>query len=153
MADERDPGLVARYYLTFAIALILLIYGPIDRSWPAWIAIRIGYVFAIPIAALMLLNWIWKMLKPCKAAEERFERALYALTAGFFLGLAHHDGSAKNHHGNTGVAVTRDDIIEYGDDIVIPGPDKTRVGMDLLFAGIAFWHSVKGEEKEERRHY
>jgi len=136
MASERDPGLVARNYLTAALVLILLIWGPLDHSWPAWLAIRTGYLIAIPVATWWLLKWIWKAWQPDSATEERFERALYALTAGALLGLAAYDGSAKTHVGGP----------EW-DPAVLGGPDKARIGMELLFAGIAFWLSVRGKEK------
>ena len=32
-----------RNYLAGTIFIVLLVWGPIDHSWPVWLAIRIGY--------------------------------------------------------------------------------------------------------------
>ena len=136
MENQRHPGLVARNYLTAALVLILLIWGPLDHSWPAWLAIRTGYLIAIPVATWWLLKWIWKAWQPDIAIEERIVRALFAATAGGLLVTALNEGSAKTHVGGP----------EW-DREVLPGPDLAGLLMVLLFAGIFFWLSVLGEEK------
>ena len=68
--------MAARKYLVFIVAVVLLIWGPIDDSWPAYLAIRIGYLIAIPLATWFLLGWIWKVWMPDADSEDRLERAL-----------------------------------------------------------------------------
>lgn len=125
---SRECGMGARIYIVGVIVVALLIWGPLDHSWPAWFAIRTGYLIAIPVAASFLLGWIWRMWQPDRATEDRFERALYAGTAGVFVYLAILDG--KLTHG------------------VIPHPGWQKVGGYLFFAGIAFWFSVAKRESE-----
>ena len=122
----QSQSMGARKYIVGAIVVVLLIWGPLDHSWPAWLAIRTGYLIAIPVAAWFLLGWIWRMWQPDRATEDRFERALGAVTAGVFVVLAILDG--KLTHG------------------VFPHPGWEKVGFDLLFAGIAFWFSVAKRE-------
>ncbi len=139
----QSQSMGARIYIVCVIVVALLIWGPLDHSWswPAFFAIRTGYLIAIPVAAWFLLRWIWRMWQPDRATEDRFERALYAATAGVFVVLAILDGNADTHIGNTG-----DQAV--GDPIVLPGPNLTIVCMYLLFAGFAFWFSVAKRESE-----
>lgn len=98
-------------------------------SYPAWLAIRIGYLIAIPTVARLLLNWIWKSCSPTKEAEDRFERSLYAVTAGIFVSLA---------------------IQAIETPIKIPDEYWGEVFIDLMFAWFAFGRSVVSEESIPR---
>ena len=78
----------ARKYLVGVLVVVLLIWGPIDHSWPAWLLIRMGYLIAIPLATWFLLGWIWRVWQPDAATEDRLERALGGATGGVFVVMA-----------------------------------------------------------------
>ena len=58
-----------REYIAMAVAIILLLWGPIDHSWPFWLAIRIGYLILIPLFTWFLLGLIWKAWQPNEKGE------------------------------------------------------------------------------------
>lgn len=138
----------SRKYLVAVLVAALLIWGPLDHSWPAWFAIRSGYLIAIPVAAWFFLGWIWKVWQPDAATETRFEHALGGATAGVFVVLAILEAMADSHIGNTMWVRTRDGMEAVGDDIVLPGPDWGNVLMLLAVAGVAFWFSVAKRESK-----
>ena len=138
----------SRKYLVGVLVAALLIWGPLDHSWPAWFAIRMGYLIAIPVAAWFLLGWIWRAWQPDAPTENRFERALGGATAGAFTVLAIIEGMADTHIGNTMWVRTRDGMEAVGDDIALPGPDWANVLMLLGVAGFAFWFSVAKRQSE-----
>ncbi len=139
----------SRKYLVGVLVVVLLIWGPIDHSWSAWFAIRMGYLIAIPVAAWFLLGWIWRIWQPDAASENRFERALGGATAGVFLVLAILEAMADTHIGNTMWVRTRDGMEAVGDDIVLHGPDWRNVLMLLAAAGFAVWFSVAKRESKQ----
>lgn len=138
----------SKKYLICVLVAVLLILGPIDHSWPAWFAIRIGYLIAIPVAAWFLLEWIWGVWQPDLATENRFSRTLGGATAGVFVVLAVLTAMAETHIGNTNWIQTRDGMEAVGDDVVLAGPDWAKVLMLLGIAGFAFWFSVAERESE-----
>jgi hypothetical protein len=113
----------SRKYLVGVLVVILLIWGPIDHSWPAWFAIRMCYLIVLPVVAWFLLKWIWGVWQPNPVFEERLERTLGGITAGVFLVLAVLEAVADTHIGNTMWVRTRDGMEAVGDDIVLTGPD------------------------------
>lgn len=139
----------SRLYIVGALVIVLLIWGPIDYSWPAWLAIRIGYLIAIPLFALFVLHLIWKTWKPDDAAEDRLVRTLAGLTAGLFLAFAFFEGTAKTHVGNTQWVQTHDGMEAVGDDIILPGPDRENVIMLIAAAGFAFWFGASKTESKK----
>ncbi len=132
----RDPGFSARRYIAIATEAVLLIWDPLDRFLPPWLALRLGCLSAIPLATWLLLQWAWKAWQPGYAAEDRISRALYATTAGALLALAIHFGYTKTHVGGP----------EWAPE-VLPGPDRATVAITLMLAGAAFWFSVAPDEK------
>lgn len=138
----------SRNYLIAILVAVLLIWGPIERSWPAWFAIRLGYLIAIPVTAWFFLGWIWRIWQPDAVTENRFERALSGTTAGLFVVFAIITAMAKTHLGNTQSVQTRDGVEAVGDDVVLPGPNWGYVFMLLAIAGFAFWLSVAKRESE-----
>jgi hypothetical protein len=132
----------ARRYLVGAVAVALLVWGPIDDTWPAWLVIRIGYLIAIPVAIWFLLGWIWRVWQPDVVTEERLERALAGVTGGVFMVLAILAAIEDTHIGNTMWIQTRDGMEAVGDDIVLSGPDWFKVVILIAVAGFSFWFSV-----------
>ena len=126
--------------------VVLMIWGPIDHSWPACLAIRTGYLIGIPLLALFVLHLIWKSWRPDEAAEDRLQRTLAGVTAGLFIVFAFLAGTAKTHVGNTEWVQTHDGMEAVGDDVVLPGPDGEMVILMLVVAGFAFWLSVTKTE-------
>lgn len=53
-----------RKYIVGLVAVALLIWGPLDHSWPWWFAIRIGYLILIPLGTWFLLGWLWQDRQP-----------------------------------------------------------------------------------------
>ncbi len=132
----------ARKDLIGVLVLVLFIWGPIDRSWPAWLVIRTGYLIAIPIAAWFFLGWVWKMWQPDAESENRLIRALAGATGGVLVVLAIFAAIADTHVGNSLWVRTRDGMEAVGDDIVLTGPDWGNVIMLIAAAGFAFWFSI-----------
>jgi hypothetical protein len=49
-----------RKYIVALVAVVLLLWGPGDPSWPWWLAIRLGYLILVPLGIWFLLGWIWQ---------------------------------------------------------------------------------------------
>lgn len=131
------------------LVVALLIWGPIYHDSPAWLALRIGYLVAIPIFAFFVLHVIWNIWRPDEVAEDRLRRTLAGLTAGLFLVFAYFKGVAKSHVDNTHWIQTQDGVEAVGNDVTFPGPDWNLVIMFLLLSGLSFWISVKKPEVNE----
>lgn len=138
---QMDP----RKYLVGALAIALLIWGPIDRSWPGWLAIRAAYLLVIPAMAWGLLDWFWKRWQPDRAAEARLSRALAGTTGGVLLVLAVLVARDDSHVECTKWQQTRDGHECVGEDVRVPGPDWLLVLGLGLSAGCAFWISARGK--------
>jgi hypothetical protein len=132
----------SRQYIVGVLAVVLLIWGPIDHSWPAWLLIRLGYVVGIPLAAWFLLDWIWGHWQPDAVSEERLGLALGGATGGALLVMAFHTAVADTHIDNTMWVRTRDGMEAVGDDIVVSGPNWGNVAILIFAAGFAFWFSI-----------
>ena len=141
----------SRKYLVGVLVVVLLIWGPLDHSWPAWLLIRTGYLIAIPLAAWFILGWIWRVWQPDAASENRLQRALGAATGGVLVVMAVLAAMAHTHIGNTMWVRTRDGMEAVGDDIVLPGPNWGNVIMLIAAAGFAFWFSVAKGERESKQ--
>jgi hypothetical protein len=74
----------SRKYIIGALVVALLIWGPIDHSWPAWFAIRMGYLVVIPLATWFLLGWLYRAWQPNVVS---LERALAGATGRVLLGM------------------------------------------------------------------
>ncbi|MBK8585561.1 MAG: phage holin family protein [Bacteroidetes bacterium] len=99
-----------REYLFGIIFLILLIWGPIDHSWPAWLAVRIGYLIFIPLAIWLLLGWAWNYWQPSNKLETTLERILSGAICMALFTFAGIEATSKNHIGNTQWIQTRDGL-------------------------------------------
>lgn len=136
-----------REYIVSTIFIVLLIWGPIDDSLPAWLLIRLGYLVLIPMSIWFFLKWIWKKWQPDSDSEDRLLRTLVGVTAGALLVMAVLSAFAKSHLGNTQVVRSIDGYEDVGDDIVLPGPNWGKVLMLLVASGIAFWYSMSRSKK------
>ena len=131
-----------RNYLAGTIFAVLLIWGPIDHSWPAWLAIRIGYLVLIPLIIWLLLGWVWNFWQPGNKVEFALERLLSGIICAALFTLAVLEAISKTHIGNTKVIQTRDGMEAVGDDIVLPGPDWGNVVVILIIALLVLWFGV-----------
>ena len=131
-----------RKYLVGVLVFALLVWGPIDDSWPAWLAIRIGYLIAIPLATWFLLAWIWRVWQPDAASENQLKRVLAGATAGALLVLAIFEATADTHVDNTKWVRTYDGREAVGDWITLPGPDWVAVVMLLAASAFSLWISI-----------
>jgi hypothetical protein len=113
----------SKEYLFGVVVVVLLFWGPLVHLWPVWIALRVGYLMAIPVGAWFLLEWIWKVWKPDAEAEHRLGSTLAGATSGVLVVWAHLEAIAKTHIDN---------------DVVLPGPHWLVVLLLLIFAGFAF---------------
>jgi hypothetical protein len=77
--------MASRAYIVSFIVVYLILCGPLDYEWPAWVAIRIGYLIIIPLLTAILLRWVWKIWNPEEITEERLKRTLAGFNAGIFL--------------------------------------------------------------------
>ncbi len=138
----------SRKYIVGMVFVALLIWGPIDHSWPAWLVIRTSYLVAIPLAT-WFVGWIWRVWQPDAVTENRLVRALAGATGGVFVVLAIFGAMAETHIGNTMWFRTRDGMEAVGDDIVLSGPDWGNVMMLIGAAGFAFWFSIAKRESKQ----
>lgn len=136
-------------YLIIVLVVALLLWGPIDDSWPAWLAIRTGYLIAIPVAAWFLLKWIWRAWQPDAASEDKLKRVLAAATGVALVVMAINAAMAHTHIGNTMWVRSGNEWESVGDDIVLPGPDWFEVVMFMAAAGFAFWFSIVKREPKQ----
>lgn len=134
--------MIFRNYLVGTIFMVLLIFGPIDDTWTAWLAIRIGYLILIPLTVWLLLSWILNKWMPNDKTESLLIRILSVINSIALFPLAILEATSKTHIGNTQYIETRDGIEAVGDDILLPGRDWGSVLIILLFAGIVLWYGV-----------
>lgn len=131
-----------RNYLTGTIFVVLLIWGPIDNTWAASLAVRIGYLILIPLTVWFLLGWIWINWTPTEKAESSLNRTLSGIICISLFGLAYLQATSKTHIGNTQWIQTRDGMEAVGEDILLQGADYGNVFVILIIAGLVFWFGV-----------
>jgi hypothetical protein len=124
-----------RGLLTGIVFLILLIWGPVNHSWPGWLLIRLSYLIIIPIAVSLLLKWIWNYWQPTKEEEDIAEKVTSGIICLGLWTLAVLAAISKTHIGNNRWIRTHDGMEAVGDDIVLLGPDWWNV---FLLAAISF---------------
>lgn len=136
-----------RNNLTGTVFVSLLIWGPIDHTWPAWLFIRIGYLVLIPFLVWLILNGLWRRFDPSKQIESALDRILFGLigTALVILGLF--EATSNEHIGNTKWMRTRDGVEAVGEDVVLPGPDWIVVLMTISIGLIVFWYGSLKQRK------
>lgn len=141
-----------RGYITLIVFVVLLLWGPIDYSWPYWLGIRIGYLILIPIVVSLLLKLIWKVIQPSQKVESILERILFSFVFIAFIILAGLVATSKTHIENTKVVRTHDGYEAVGDDIVVPGPDYGNALLLVFIAILIFWYGLlkKGSKNSEK---
>lgn len=139
----------SKRYIVGIVFVSLLIWGPIDHSWPLWLLIRISYIILIPVLIWFLLKWIWIFWKPSVEFDDKFERALFSATSGVLLVLACLEATAKYHVDNTLWVRTRDGMEAVGDDIIRQGANWGAVITFFILALIAFWYSISKRDPKK----
>ena len=142
--------MTSRKYIVIIVAVVLLIWGPIDHSWPAWLAIRTGYLIAIPLVTWFLLAWLWKVWQPDKKTEDRLKRSLTSAIAGVLLIFVVLEAKADTHVGNTQwIRDGHGGMEAVGDDIILEGPDWGTVIMLSGASAFCFWLSISKPDSKE----
>ena len=131
-----------RKYFVTVIFVTLLFWGPIDNTWPAWFAIRIGYLILIPLIIAFLLNWIWDKWKPNAPIEDILERTLSSIICGALIIMTIFEIQAKTHLENDHWIRTREGMEAVGDEILVKGPDYGQIFILLVIAICVFWFGV-----------
>jgi hypothetical protein len=131
-----------RTYLVVTIMVALLIWGPINHSWPAWLAIRIGYLIVVPTMVWLLLRCLWNYWQPNSKTEIVLERILSGLICVTLFTLAFLEATSKMHIDNTKWIQTRDGMEAIGDDIVVKGPDWGNALIIVIIALLVLWFGV-----------
>jgi hypothetical protein len=131
-----------RTYLVVTIMVALLIWGPINHSWPAWLAIRIGYLIVVPTMVWLLLRCLWNYWQPNSKTEIVLERILSGLICVTLFTLAFLEATSKMHIDNTKWIQTRDGMEAVGDDIVVKGPDWGNALIIVIIALLVLWFGV-----------
>ncbi len=131
-----------RNYFAGTILAVLLIWGPIDHSWPAWLAIRTGYLILVPLAIWFLFGWIWNYFQPSRKFEITLERILSGVIFIGLLTLAVLEATSKTHIGNTQWVTTRDGMEAVGDEVVVQGPSWGNVLIIVIIAALFLWFGV-----------
>ena len=141
--------MTSQKYLTGVVFITLLIWGPIDHSWPSWLAIRISYLIVIPVIVWFLLKWIWIIWPPKTEVEDRLIRALTSATSGVLFVFAILELMSETHIGNTMWIQTREGREAVGDDIIVQGPDWGAAIILFVLAVLTFWYSIYKEEEKK----
>lgn len=84
-----------RKYFVAIIFLTLLMWGPIDHAWPAWLVMRLGYLILIPLMFWFLLTWIWNKYEPGSRTEDILERTISSIICLFLIVLSIFEINAK----------------------------------------------------------
>jgi hypothetical protein len=135
-----------RKFSVGVVAFILLIWGPIDQSWPFWLAIRLLYLIAVPTTVWFVLSWIWRVWQPDGAAEDRLMRTVAGAVAGVLFFGAILAAQRKHHFECTQEVQNWDGRECVGAFQLVPGPDA---GGAILLAGagaLALWFGVNASE-------
>ena len=121
---------------------MLLIWGPIDHSWTAWLVIRIGYLYIVPLVAWVLLGWIWNRWQLNAKLNSLLNRTLSGIIFIALIVFAIIEATSTTHIGNTQWIRTRDGYEDVGDSIVLQGPDYVIMFVIILFAGLLLWFGI-----------
>jgi hypothetical protein len=135
-----------RKCIVAGVVVALTLWGPLEHSWPAWLAIRLAYLVTVPVAVWFGLGYVWKIWRPDSAAENRLSRTLAGAVAGMLLVFAWLQLHRPYHFECTEYARSIDGQECVGDDVALPGPDWSVVLMLVVASGGAFWVSARRNE-------
>lgn len=141
-----------RAFLTLTVLFLLLIWGPIDHSWPYWLAVRIGYLVLVPLLVWALVGWLWARWSPSAKREHSLNCILSGLISIALLAFAFLEATSKTHVGNTQWIGTQNGMEAVGDDIVLHGPDYTNVFLLTVFALLFFGLGVLRKRPKPQNH-
>ena len=136
MSDEFGLSDKNRSYIVGIVFLALLIFGPVQ---PYGMAIRLGYLAAIPAVLWFALPYVGDMLDMDGLANDRLNRGITAAIAGM-LTVASFQAATAKFHGECTQTV-RDGQGGYecvGDTVTVAGPDYTMAFIWIVLAVIAF---------------
>lgn len=148
--NQGSEKMTFQKYLLGTVFISLLIWGPIDHSWPFWLLIRISYLIIIPIIVWFLLKWIWIIWQPNAEMEDRLIRALTSATSGVLFVLAILELVSDSHIGNTMWIQTHEGWEAVGDDIIVQGPDWGAAIILFVFCAFLFWYSISSREEKNK---
>jgi hypothetical protein len=144
---HRNKFLMAfRSTFSGTLLAILLIWGPIDHSWPAWLVIRLAYLILLPLASWWILKWIWNYFQPTAKTEVLLERVLSGIICLILWTLAVLAATAKIHFENTQWIQTHEGMEAVGDDIIVKGPDLQGAFIIAAVALLFLWFGVIKKE-------
>jgi hypothetical protein len=138
-----------RRFLVGLVTVILLLWGPINQSWPLWFGIRVLYLVVIPAATWFLLGWLWRLWQPSESVEDRLKRTLAGVVAGgAFIGAILAAQSRHHFECAQDVGTGHPDPAYASSDCVggyqrVPGPST---GEFILLAGVgvfALWFGIR----------
>lgn len=129
-----------RKFIVGMLAVALLLYGPINHSWPFWLAIRGAYLIGIPTLTWFALLWVWHVWDPSWTHEDRLVRVLSGFVAAWFLAEALRAIRMKHHFME----------LASGDNVRIEGPDWFGVLLWGSFAACAVWFGIRYENRTHR---
>lgn len=126
-----------RNYIVGVVFLALLIFGPVQ---PYGMAIRLGYLAAIPAVLWFALPYVGDMLDMDGQANDRLNRGITAAIAGMLTVAAYQAATAKFHGECTQTVRDGQGGQEcVGDIVTVAGPDYAMAFMWIGLAGFAFW--------------
>jgi ABC-type uncharacterized transport system permease subunit len=131
-----------RKYLSWTAFIVLLVFGPIDKSWTVPFLIRISYLILIPTFVWLILGWLWEYFQIDFRTDEILSRILSSTIAIGIFFLAYFEATSKNHLENSNYTVSRDEIEPIGQDFVVNGPNWGNVLFLIIFAIAVFYYGV-----------
>lgn len=129
--------------ITTLIFVLLLLFGPIE---PYGILIRTLYLIIIPILVYIFLKYFGQKIRINKTLDDYLNRAIIACIAGGLLVGAYFSITTKYHTECNQYVNTRDGRECVGDYIQVKGIDSRGALVQIVFAGIAIWLSIRKEK-------
>lgn len=141
--------MVFRKYFVAVIIIALLIWGPIDHSWPLWFLIRLSYLILIPTIVWFVTEWIWNKWQINTKLDNALVRILSSLNCVVLLIMAFFETQRETHIENTKWVRTYDGMEAVGEDIMVKGPDWGNAFILIIIVALIFWFGVlKNNVKE-----
>lgn len=138
MEEEVQVGLndTNRGMLTSMAFFIALLFGPVN---PPELAVRIGYLIAIPVVVWFSLKFLGARWQLGEEDNKRVNCLLWGVLSGALLVGAYLQYSRGYYFECTQRILTRDGQECVGDYVPVEGADMVGTLMFLLAAAGAFW--------------